>query len=65
MTIEDNDLFQEYVKQTKNDNLLNKSANKTAVLEVMGEVDSKGSRPNAAPPGIKYSSFRILHIRKG
>ena len=65
VTIDNFDAFQQYIKEQNRDDLLNKSANKTAVLEVMGEVNSNGGRPNPVPPGIKYSSFRLLHIRKG
>lgn len=65
VTIEDADAFLAYIETTGKKELLNKSANKTSVLEEMGEVDSTGARPKTPPPGIKYTSFRILHIRKG
>lgn len=44
---------------------LTKAANKTYVLEKMGEQDKKtGARPNPAPPGVNYLAFQTIGVRK-
>jgi hypothetical protein len=65
VTIEDFDKLKDYIKETGKEELLNKSVNKTAVQEIMGEVDAHGARPNPAPPGVKYVSTRVVQIRRG
>lgn len=44
---------------------LTKAANKTYVLDQMGEADKKtGARPNAVPAGIDYKTFSAVGVRK-
>jgi hypothetical protein len=43
---------------------LNKAISKAAALEVMGDVDKKGQRPNPPPPGTNYSAVMTVGVRK-
>lgn len=44
---------------------LTKAANKTFVLEAMGDADEKtGARPNPPPPGVDYKAFATVGVRK-
>jgi len=53
------------LKSSAHFEFLNKAVSKTAVLEVMGEQDPKDhSRPNPAPPGVKYTAIRTVGVRK-
>lgn len=44
--------------------LLNKSVNKSAVLERMGDTGKDGSRPHTPPVGINYVATRVVGVRK-
>jgi len=48
-------------------NLVNKAVNKTAVLEIMGELveeEGKESRPNPPPLGVNYTAIATVGVRK-
>lgn len=61
-------LTEEELVQLIHDNmhleLLNKAVNKTAILELMGDSAKDGSRPNAPPIGINYTSIATVGVRK-
>lgn len=55
----------EQMKQAAHFEYINKGVNKTAVLEYLGEKDEKDdSRPNPAPPGVKYTAMKTVGVRK-
>lgn len=44
--------------------LLTKAVNKTAVLELMGDAQKDGSRPNVPPAGVNYVAIQTVGVRK-
>jgi hypothetical protein len=60
VTVSDADSFFQWVRENDKFEFLNKAANKTAVLEMMGE-----KRDALVPPGVNYSAMRVAQIRKG
>ena len=62
--IDDWDSFLTFVIREGAWEFLNKAANKTACLEVMGErVKGKG-RPNPPPAGVSYVAFETVGVRR-
>ena len=59
VTVADGDAFFQWVRENDKFEFLNKAANKTAVLEAMGE-----KRTETPPPGVNYSAVRAVGIRK-
>ena len=59
VTVGDADAFFEWVRENDKFEFLNKAANKTAVLELMGE-----KRSETPPPGVNYSATRAVGVRK-
>jgi aspartate/methionine/tyrosine aminotransferase len=59
VTVSDADSFFQWVRDNDKFEFLNKAANKTAVLEAMG--DKRNEQP---PPGVNYSAVRVAQIRK-
>lgn len=57
------DLIQ-IIRQTMPIELLTKGANKTACLELMGEQDKSGARPNPPPAGLNYTAIQTVGVRK-
>lgn len=51
--------LQQVVREAMQLQFLNKAANKTAVLEAMGD-----NRSEVPPPGVNYSAVRVAQIRK-
>jgi hypothetical protein len=44
--------------------MLTKSIRKESVLEMMGEADKKGARPNGPPAGANYVAVQCVGVRK-
>ena len=59
VTVADGDTFLGWVRENDGWEFINKAANKTAVLELMG--DDRGAPP---PPGVNYAAVRTVGIRK-
>jgi len=66
----DGSLFAEILEDLRTSlqlNLVNKAVNKTAVLEIMGELveeEGKESRPNPPPLGVNYTAIATVGVRK-
>lgn len=52
------------IKENMHLELINKSLNKEACLELMGEKQKDGSRPNIPPAGANYSAISCVGVRK-
>jgi len=60
----DADYALQLMKEAGGTEFLNRAANKTACLEVMGErVKGKG-RPNPPPAGVSYVAFETVGVRR-
>lgn len=59
VTVKDWESFLSWVKENDKYEFLNAAANKTAVLDAMGD-----EREQAPPPGVGYSSVATVNIRK-
>lgn len=59
VTVGDGEVFMNWVRETEKWEFLNKAANKTAVLEAMGE-----DRTEPPPPGVNYVATAAVGIRK-
>lgn len=59
VTVSDKDLFINWVKEGNNFAYMDIRANKTSVLELMGE-----ERENNPPPGVNYVSIATVQIRR-
>ena len=59
VTVADKEVFINWVKETDGFSYMDIRANKTSVLEAMGE-----ERENNPPPGVNYVSIATVQIRK-
>lgn len=59
LTCGDWDAFLDYIKQEEKWELLEHRVAKTAALEIMGE-----ERENPPPPGVNYTAFNKIGVRK-
>jgi hypothetical protein len=59
VTVADWDTLRNWVETTGKWEFVNKSVNKTAVLEQLGD-----ERTGDLPPGVNYSSTRVVQFRK-
>ena len=59
VTVADKDVFINWIKSNDAFSYMNIAANKTAVLEMMGE-----ERENNPPPGVNYVAIATVQIRK-
>ena len=64
VTVADQEVFFNYVKDNEAWELMEKRASKSAVLAVMGERDESGSRPDAPPPGISFYAVKSINVRR-
>ena len=69
--VADWDAFLTYVKESGQWELLTKGAAKTAVMEVMGDIETVRvgekdveRRPNQPPPGLDYVSIREVGVNR-
>lgn len=44
--------------------MLTKAVRKESVLELMGDQNKDGSRPNPPPPGVNYTAIQSVGVRK-
>jgi len=58
------DIIVKTIKESMHLELINKSLNKEACLELMGEKQKDGSRPNVPPAGANYSAISCVGVRK-
>ena len=64
VTVADQDMFLNWVKENDAWECIEKRAAKTAILQIMGDRE-EGGRPNPTPPGLNYVAVRNVGIRKG